>query len=52
MCRAVPTWVADPTAMPMASSMRFLMAMVTAVMCSVALPTMGSKITPTNTLDT
>mmetsp|Transcript_43531 Transcript_43531/g.123186 ORF Transcript_43531/g.123186 Transcript_43531/m.123186 type:complete len:262 (+) Transcript_43531:393-1178(+) len=40
------TWVEDPTAMPMARSILFFIAAVTAVVCSTAFPTKGRMITP------
>jgi len=39
--------IEDPTATPIAKSILFFIATVTAVKCSAALPTMGSRIRPT-----
>mmetsp|Transcript_121387 Transcript_121387/g.377769 ORF Transcript_121387/g.377769 Transcript_121387/m.377769 type:complete len:321 (-) Transcript_121387:247-1209(-) len=44
--------VEDPTAMPIARSILSFAAAVTAVVCSTALPTMGSRTTPTKVLGT
>ena len=41
----------DPTATPIARSILSLQATVTAVACSAALPTIGSRISPTNVFD-
>ncbi|KAI9595789.1 hypothetical protein BDF19DRAFT_440075 [Syncephalis fuscata] len=40
--------ILEPSATPIAKSILFFMAVVTAVICSAALPTIGSRIKPTN----
>jgi hypothetical protein len=42
------TWIEEPTATPIARSILFLLATVTAVTCSAALPTIGRMISPIN----
>jgi hypothetical protein len=42
----IPIWIEDPTATPIAKSILFLLATVTAVTCSAALPTIGRMINP------
>ena len=45
-------WMDDPTATPIARSILFFEATVTAVMCSAALPTIGRMMRPTNASET
>ena len=44
----VPIWIDEPTATPIARSILFLLATVTAVTCSAAFPTMGRMMRPMN----